>query len=87
MVAGTPLRGNNRHACFFAEEDYCFYLNWLTAYADKTGCKVHAYVIMTNHVHLLLSADRAESAGELMMAVGQPYVQYVNRTYQRSRAL
>lgn len=68
-------RGNNRQACFFAEEDCCFYLNWLTEYADKTGCKVHAYVLMTNHVHLLLSADRAESAGELMKALGQRYVQ------------
>ncbi|TYP93275.1 MULTISPECIES: D-alanyl-D-alanine carboxypeptidase [Nitrosomonas] len=42
---------------------------------------------MTNHVHLLLSADRTESAGELMKALGQRYVQYVNRTYQRSGTL
>jgi putative transposase len=80
-------RGNNRQACFFAEEDYRLYLDWLTEYASKTGCNVHAYVLMTNHVHLLLSADRTESAGELMKALGQRYVQYVNRTYQRSGTL
>ncbi|WP_430229417.1 transposase [Nitrosomonas communis] len=80
-------RGNNRQACFFAEEDYRLYLDWLTEYASKTGCNVHAYVLMTNHVHLLLSADRTESTGELMKALGQRYVQYVNRTYQRSGTL
>ncbi|MDV6344888.1 transposase [Nitrosomonas sp. Is37] len=48
---------------------------------------MHAYVLMTNHVHLLLSADRAESAGELMKVLCQRYVQYVNRTYQRSGTL
>jgi putative transposase len=80
-------RGINRQACFFTEEDYRSYLEWLTAYASKTGCNVHAYVLMTNHVHLLLSVDRAEFAGELMKELGQRYVQYVNRTYQRSGTL
>ena len=50
-------RGNNRQACFFAEEDYRFYLAWLAEYAEKTGCRVHAYVLMTNHVHLLLTPN------------------------------
>lgn len=80
-------RGNNRQACFFAEEDYRFYLEWLAEYAGKVGCQIHAYVLMTNHVHLLLSADRAGSAGALMKALGQRYVQYVNRTYRRSGTL
>jgi putative transposase len=48
---------------------------------------VHAYVLMPNPVHLLLSADRADAAGQLMKALGQRYVQYVNRTYQRSGTL
>jgi putative transposase len=48
---------------------------------------VHAYVLMTNHVHLLLSPDRADAAGLLMKALGQRYVQYVNRTYHRSGTL
>jgi putative transposase len=80
-------RGNNRHACFYADEDYRRYLDWLHQYADKTGCRVHAYVLMTNHVHLLISAERAEAPGALMKALGQRYVQYVNRTYLRSGTL
>ena len=90
-LPGVPLhliqRGNNRQACFFADEDYRFYLDWLTEQAAKTGCQVHAYVLMTNHVHLLVSADRAEASGALMKAVGQRYVQYVNRVYRRSGTL
>lgn len=80
-------RGNNRQACFFADEDYRFYLEWLTEYASKTGCQIHAYVLMTNHVHLLLSAEHAGAVGMLMKALGQRYVQYVNRTYRRSGTL
>ena len=52
-LPGVPLhliqRGNNRQACFFAEDDYRFYLEWLAEYAGKTGCRLHAYVLMTNH--------------------------------------
>lgn len=90
-LPGVPLhiiqRGNNRQACFFADEDYRFYLDWLKQYADKGGCRVHAYVLMTNHVHLLLSTDRTVGAGALMKALGQRYAQYVNRTYRRSGTL
>ena len=80
-------RGNNRQACFVADEDYGFYLEWLKEYAGKTGCQVHAYVLMTNHVHLLLSSLRADGAGALMKALGQRYVQYFNRQYGRSGTL
>lgn len=80
-------RGNNRQACFFVDEDYHVYLAWLGEHAGKCGCRIHAYVLMTNHVHLLLSADDAKGPGALMKAVGQRYVQYINRTYQRSGTL
>jgi putative transposase len=80
-------RGNNRQACFFADEDARFYLDWLHEYAGKTGCRIHAYVLMTNHVHLLLSASTPDGAGALMKALGQRYVQYINRTYRRSGTL
>jgi putative transposase len=80
-------RGNNRQACFFADEDYCFYLDWLGDYARALRCSVHAYVLMTNHVHLLLAADRPSSVDRLMKALGQRYVQYVNRAYRRSGTL
>jgi putative transposase len=91
QLPGVPLhiiqRGNNRQACFYAEEDYQFYLEWLAEYTGKTGCRIHAYVLMTNHVHLLLSSVRGDGAGALMKALGQRYVQYVNRQYRRSGTL
>ena len=91
IVPNTPQhliqRGNNRQACFYADEDYQFYLEWLKEYADKTECKIHAYVLMTNHVHLLVSTKKADVVGVMMKSLGQRYVQYVNKTYQRSGTL
>ena len=90
-LPGVPLhiiqRGNNRQACFFADEDYRFYLDWLGEYAAKFRCHIHAYVLMTNHMHLLISSAEPQGAGALMKALGQRYVQYVNHTYQRSGTL
>ncbi len=90
-LASVPLhviqRGNNRQACFFAEEDYRFYLYWLKKGADKYGCDIHAYVLMTNHVHLLLTPHGKTSASGLMQSLGRRYVQYVNRIYKRSGTL
>jgi putative transposase len=80
-------RGNNRQPCFFAEGDYRCYLDWLEDCATATGCRVHAYVLMTNHVHLLLTADRSDGVGAMMKTLGQRYVQYVNRAYRRSGTL
>ena len=90
-LASQPLhvvqRGNNRAACFFAEEDYRFYLHWLDKGAQRYGCDIHAYVLMTNHVRLLLRPHGAESVSALMQSLGRRYVQYVNRTYRRSGTL
>lgn len=80
-------RGNNRDACFYADEDYQFYLQWLEEYAVLCGCSVHAYVLMTNHVHLLVTPDSVQGLGNLMKRLGQRYVQYINRTYRRSGTL
>ena len=74
-LPGSPLhliqRGNNRQACFYAEEDYLVYLEWLEKYAEKCDCAIHAYVLMTNHVHLLITPHTAKSAGALMKQLGQ----------------
>jgi putative transposase len=90
-VPGIPWhiiqRGNNRSACFHADDDYQFYLHWLKQFADKFDCAVHAYVLMTNHVHLLLTPARQDSAGLMMKHLGQRYVQYVNRVYRRTGTL
>ena len=91
IVPDIPLhiiqRGNNHQSCFFSEEDYLFYLDWLREYAQSTGCSIHAYVLMTNHVHILLTPSKSDSAGNLMKRLGQRYVQYINRTYKRSGTL
>lgn len=91
ILPNVPLhiiqRGNNRQACFFAEEDYLAYLDWLREYADETDCDIHAYVLMTNHVHLLVSAKTTDGPGQLMKRLGQRYVQYINRSYERSGTL
>ena len=91
VLPNVPLhviqRGNNRAACFFADEDYQFYLEWLASAAREHGCAIHAYCLMTNHVHLLLTADTPDGVGGMMKALGQRYVQYVNRTYRRSGTL
>ncbi|MGE0560046.1 MAG: transposase [Burkholderiales bacterium] len=77
-------RGHNRAACFFAEEDYRFYLHWLKLGAEKYGCAIHAWVLMTNHVHLLLTPDAPNGISQLMQSLGRRYAQYVNRFYKRS---
>ena len=91
IIPGVPLhiiqRGNNRQACFYNDRDYSNYLEWLGEYSQKSNCTIHAYVLMTNHVHLLLTPKFQESAAELMKHLGQRYVQYFNRKYGRSGTL
>jgi len=91
VIAGIPWhiiqRGNNRNACFYADEDYRRYLETLREQAALHGCAIHAYVLMTNHVHLLLTPAKPESAARLMKHLGQRSVQYINRTYRRSGTL
>jgi putative transposase len=90
-IPGIPWhiiqRGNNHSVCFHAEEDYQLYLHYLDEFAARFGCAIHAYVLMTNHVHLLLTPQRTDSAALLMKNLGQRYVQYINHTYRRSGTL
>jgi putative transposase len=87
-LAGHPQhvvqRGHNREACFFADEDYLFYLHWLREGAKKYACDIHAYALMTNHVHLLVTAHRPDAISRLMQSLGRRYAQYANRVYKRS---
>ena len=80
-------RGNNRQATFFAEQDYQFYLSCLTEAAKKYDCTIHAYVLMTNHVHLLATPNQPEGISHMMQSVGRRYVQTINYTYKRSGTL
>ncbi|MGD7037453.1 transposase [Methylotuvimicrobium buryatense] len=88
---GIPVhvfqRGHNKAAVFFQDEDYHEYLRCLKAAADACGCAVHAYVLMTNHVHLLLTPDTAEGISRFFRQLGLHFVSYINRTYQRRGSL
>ncbi len=90
-VPGYPLhitqRGIARQPCFFSDHDRQRYLRWLFEYAELCGCRVHAFVLMTNHVHLLLTPQVDGAAGVVMKRLGQRYVQYVNRRRKRSGTL
>jgi putative transposase len=80
-LAGIPVhliqRGNNRGACFFAEDDYQFYLDHLGEACKKHTVELHAYVLMTNHVHLLMTPKEGEGPSNVMKDLGQRYLQYL----------
>lgn len=80
-------RGNNRSAMFAAEPDYQFFRDCLRNACERHGGSVHAYVFMTNHVHLLMTPSSAGGIGSVMQSVGRRYVQYYNTTYQRTGGL
>jgi len=91
IVPGLPQhviqRGNNRGVIFVDQDDYRFYLEKLQSACQDFRCKIHAYVLMTNHVHLLLTPEAKESLGKVMQSVGRSYVQYFNYRYQRTGTL
>jgi putative transposase len=88
---GVPLhfvqRGHNREPTFLDAEDCRCYLSWLHEGLIRWEVELHAYVLMTNHVHLLLTPGRAEGIACLMMSLGRRYVRYVNRKYARTGTL
>ncbi len=80
-------RGNNRQVTFFADEDYIRYLQDLKTASESGKCDIHAYVLMTNHVHLLMTPHRPDGISKTMQSLGRRYVTYINQTYQRSGTL
>ena len=90
-VPGIPWhiiqRGNNRSTCFITDVDCENYLSILNEQAMQYGCAIHAYVLMANHIHLLLTPAEIDSAAQLMKHLGQRYAQYINRTYKRTGTL
>ena len=85
ILPGVPLhvvqRGHNQSDIFFQEEDREAYLGWLQEAAERYRCRIHAYVLMTNHVHLLITPKDKEGASRMMQYVGRRYVPYINRVY------
>lgn len=90
-LAGVPVhivqRGVDRQACFFTDADRVFYLDELAELAVACGCAIHAYVLMTNHVHLLLTPRGDDAPSRMMQRLGQRYVKAVNRAYGRTGTL
>ena len=90
-VTGYPLhvvqRGNDRQPCFFADADYRFYLDSLGKAAGHYGVQIHAYVLMTNHVHLLVTPLAAGAVSRMMQALAARYVRYVNARRERTGTL
>jgi len=80
-------RGNARNPCFFRRSDYDRYLHFLTEAADANACMIHAYVLMTNHVHLLATAPRRGAIGRMMQDVGRRFVRIVNDATGRTGTL
>jgi putative transposase len=90
-IPGLPQhvvqRGNDRQATFYRPPDYFIYKNYLREAAATHNCQIHAYVLMTNHVHLLVTPAAEDSIPQLMQALGRRYVRYVNKAYGRTGTL
>ncbi len=87
VPAHVMQRGHNREPIFFKDVDYLEYLKIFKKVADRFECQIHSYVLMTNHVHFLLTPSYSESISLLFQNLGREYVCYVNKTYQRSGTL
>ena len=77
-------RGNNRQDVFFVPDDYRLYLDILREQAERHGVEIHAYCLMTNHVHLVVTPDRAESLAKAVGRTHWRYSQTINRLHGRS---
>ena len=90
-LGGIPChiiqRGNNRNACFFSEEDYLYYLHQLGGACLRYKVQLHAYVLMTNHSHLLMTPTDETGISRVMQSLGRRYVQYINKAYCRTGTL
>lgn len=80
-------RGNNRTACFFEEENFRIYMRYMCEVLQRYGNSLHAYCLMTNHVHLLLTAECEDSISNFMKVVCSRYAQYINKKYARTGTL
>jgi putative transposase len=80
-------RGVNRVSCFRTDGDYLVYLSHLRHLSVRHGCAVHAYCLMTNHVHLLLTPSTTQSCTALMRDIGRRYVPYFNWRHDRTGTL
>ena len=78
------VRGHNQQTIFSSELDYKYYLDWLGQAAKDFGCAVHAFALMPNHAHILLTPQKEESLARTMQSLGRRYAQYFNQTHASS---
>lgn len=90
-LSGIPQhiiqRGNNRQICFGSDEDFAAYAYWLDKFSQKYHIAVHAWVFMTNHVHLLATPESPDGLSKMMQSLGRQYVRYFNYIYRRTGTL
>jgi putative transposase len=84
QVMHVMVRGNNRETLFFSLKDRRIYLDWLREAARQFGCAVHAFALMPNHVHLLMTPQNKDSLAKTMQSLGRRYAQYFNQQHHRS---
>jgi putative transposase len=91
VIPGQPQhiiqRGNNRQVIFAVEQDYQFFRDAIVEAAGRFGLAIHAYVWMTNHIHLLATPTQTDSISKTFQSAGRKYVQYFNFTHRRSGTL
>jgi putative transposase len=80
-------RGHSRNPVFFEAQDYATYAHWLKEAAAKYQVAIHAFVLMTNHIHLLLTADEGQAISAFMQYLGRRYVPYINHKYGKSGSI
>ena len=90
-LPGAPVhivqRGHSREPVFFEDGDYNAYLGWLEQASDRYGCDIHAYVLMTNHIHILATPESQNSISLMMQYLGRHYVPYINNVYGSSGSI
>jgi putative transposase len=91
LLPGYPIhvlqRGHNRARSFHSDDDHVLYLGLLQEFSKRHGCAIHAYVLMTNHIHLLVSPPTIPALSGMMKDLNQIYVQHVNRHQRRCGSL
>lgn len=87
IPAHIVQRGHNRNSTFLYSSDFEFYKRVLGEGLKRYSLKLHAYCLMTNHVHLLVTPEFSDSISRMMQHIGRQYVRYFNNRYQRSGTL
>lgn len=77
-------RGHSHEPVFFKTGDYRAYLGWLQEAAERYDSEIHAYVLMTNHIHILATPESKNGISLMMQYIGRYYVPYINHTYGTS---